>query len=264
MNLPPLKTSWLTAGLLASLMGCAQQPVTEPEWESLFNGQDINQWTVKIHRHEVGENFAQTFRVEDGMIKVRYDGYGDFNDQFGHLYFNRPFSNFHLKLNYRFSGKFHPGAPAYAKLNSGVMFYSQSPQSMPKGQNWPISVEMQFLADLQDGNVRTTGNMCSPGTDIEFENEVFASHCLNSTLAARPAGEWVSAELIVKDGEVTQLINGMVVLQYANPTIGGMPKAVKGENPQRWQPGLALRTGYIALQSEGHPIEFRDIKIKQL
>ncbi|HET9746850.1 MAG TPA: DUF1080 domain-containing protein [Chitinophagaceae bacterium] len=134
---------------------------TPGKWIALFNGKDISDWLVKIHRHETGENFGNTFRVEDNMIKVRYDQYGDFNEQFGHLYYNTPFSYFHLKLQYRFVGQWVKTAPSYTLRNSGVMFHSQDPRTMPKEQDWPISVEMQFPVGLGDGKHRPTGNMCS-------------------------------------------------------------------------------------------------------
>ncbi len=67
---------------------------------------------MKIHHYESGENFGNTFRVEDGIIKVRYDEYGPFNDRFGHLYYKVPFSYYHLKFEYRFVGKLQlPGLP---------------------------------------------------------------------------------------------------------------------------------------------------------
>ena len=131
------------------LMGsCTSTRDQHGEWISLFNGRDLGDWIVKVHHHEAGVNFGETFRAEDGVIKVRYDQYGDFNDQFAHLYYKTPFSRFHLKLEYRFHGELQKGAPEYTILNSGVMFHSQDPRTMPKEQNWPISVEMQFLAAL--------------------------------------------------------------------------------------------------------------------
>src|SRR5687767_8118291 len=150
------------------LASCAHSHKTtnNNQWVTLFNGKDLNDWIVKIHHHEVEVNFGNTFRAEDGMIKVRYDQYGDFNDQFAHLYFKEPFSHYHLKLDYRFAGELQKGAPSYTLLNSGVMFHSQDPRGMLKEQNWPISVEMQFLAGLDDGQPRPTDNMCSPGTEI--------------------------------------------------------------------------------------------------
>lgn len=232
-------------------------------WVKLFNGSDIDDWIVKIHHHETGENFGNTFRVEDGIIKVRYDQYGDFNDQFGHLYYKQPYSRFHLIVEYRFTGELQPGAPDYTLLNSGVMFHSQDPRTMPREQNWPISVEMQFLAGLGDGNPRPTGNMCSPGTEIVYEGEVYDGHCLNSRSQTYDRDEWVTAELIVlEDSLVTHLINGDTVLQYSKPSMGG--GVVQGYDSAVWQPGKPLKSGFIALQSEGQPIDFRRVEIKDL
>jgi hypothetical protein len=143
------------------------------------------------------------------------------------------------------------------------MFHSQDPRGMLKEQNWPISIEMQFLAGLGDSKPRPTGNMCSPGTDIVFQGKVYAGHCLNSSSKTYDKDEWVKAELIVLgDSLIKHIINGDTVLQYSKPTIGG--GVVSGYDPALWQPGKALSSGYIALQSEGQPIDFRNIEIKEL
>jgi len=250
--------------LLLWLFGCAtHQKGNKSEWMSLFNGRDLTGWTVKVHHHNTGVNFGNTFRAEDGMIKVRYDQYGDFNDQFAHLYYDQPFSHFHLKLEYRFTGAFQKGAPDYALLNSGVMFHSQDPRTMLKEQDWPISVEMQFYAGLGDGKPRPTGNMCSPGTDIVYQGKMYDGHCLNSSSKTYPPGEWVRAELIVLgDSLITHIINGDTVLQYSKPTIGG--GAAHRYDPALWEPGKPLTSGFIALQSEGQPIDFRYIELRNL
>ena len=251
--------------------GCANQKTgtrssatnKEGEWTSLFNGKNLDGWIVKIHHHDAGVNFGNTFRVEDSIIKVRYDQYGEFNEQFGHLYYQTPFSDYHLKMEYRFSGELQKGAPFYTLLNSGVMFHSQDPRSMPKEQNWPISVEMQFLAGLGDGKPRPTGNMCSPGTEIVYKGKLYDGHCLNSSSKTYGKDEWVSAELIVRhDSLITHIINGDTVLQYSQPTMGG--GVVQGYDEKLWQPNMPLRSGYIALQSEGQPVEFRNIYLKKL
>ena len=250
--------------LLFSIAGCKpkESPAKE-EWIQLFNGKDLTNWTAKIHHHDVGVNAGNTFRVEDGMIKVRYDRYGDFNDQFGHLYYDKPFSRFHLVVEYRFTGSLQPGAPDYTLLNSGVMFHSQDPLTMPKEQNWPISVEMQFLAGLGDGNPRPTGNMCSPGTKIFYKGQLYENHCLNSTSKTYEANEWVRAELIVLgDSLITHIINGDTVLQYSKPTMGG--GVVQGYDSAIWQPEKPLTSGFIALQSEGQPIDFRKVELRIL
>ena len=111
------------------------------EWTDLFNGKDLKDWNVKINHHETGDNYANTFRVEDGMIKIRYDQYGAFNNQFGHLYYNKPFSHFRLLVEYRITGEWKKDAPSYTVSNSGIMFHSQDPRTMRKDQDWPISIE---------------------------------------------------------------------------------------------------------------------------
>ena len=245
------------------LIGCSTQKKDEEKWIDLFNGKDLSNWIVKIHHHDPGVNYGNTFRIHDGMIEVNYDQYGDFNDQFGHLYFEKPFSDFHLKLEYQFYGELQEGAPDYTILNSGVMFHSQDPRTMPKEQNWPISVEMQFLAGLPDGAPRPTGNMCSPGTDIVYQGETYDGHCLNSSSETYSPAEWVKAELIVRgDSLITHIINGDTVLQYSKPTMGG--GVVDGYDSTIWQPGKPLTAGFIALQSEGQPIRFRNIVLREL
>ncbi len=258
-----IKKHHLLIVLAIALLNCSDAKKSSPKTLALFNGKDINDWIVKIHHYEPGDNFGNTFRVEDGIIKVRYDQYDTFNDRFGHLYYKVPFSKFHLTVEYRFIGDFHPGAPDYAMLNSGVMFHSQDPRMMPKEQDWPISVEMQFLARLPDNKPRPTGNMCSPGTDIVYNGKLYDGHCLNSNSKTFMKDEWVRAELIVlSDSLITHMINGDTVLQYSKPTMGG--GVVHGYDSTLWTEGAPLKSGYIALQSEGQPIDFRRVELIEL
>ena len=249
------------------LFVCSCKSVLSPnqkrEWTNLFNGKDIKDWVVKINGHETGDNYGNTFRVEEDIIKVRYDKYDSFKNRFGHLYYKTPFSFYHLKLEYRFTGEFFKSGPEYARRNSGIMFHSQDPHTMPKDQNWPISVEMQFLAGLDDGKPRTTGNMCSPGTKIVYNGKLDDRHCINSTSKTYGMEEWVKAELMVwGDSLVIHIINGDTVMRYSKPQVGG--NVVTGHLPQYKIDGALLSKGFIALQSEGQPIDFRKIEIKEL
>jgi len=266
MILKLCRQTLLTFITLFVVSGIAQKKAVADDlaWVPLFNGKNLDGWTAKIHHYETGDNYGDTFRVEDSIIKVRYDQYdGDFNDRFGHLYFDTPYSHYHLSLEYRFVGELHPGAPSYTLKNSGVMFHSQDPRTMLKEQNWPISVEMQFLAGITEGEERPTGNMCSPGTEIVYEGEIYPGHCLNSSSETYYGDQWVKAELIVRgDSLVTHIINGKKVLEYTKPQIGG--GVVEGFDPKIKKDGQLLKEGFIALQSEGQPIDFRDIKIREL
>ncbi|MBC7889222.1 MAG: DUF1080 domain-containing protein [Ferruginibacter sp.] len=241
----------------------AQDEADKKGWQSLFNGRDIKDWIVKINHHEAGENYGNTFRVEDSVIKVRYDQYDTFNEQFGHLYFQQPFSYYHLIFEYRFTGIWRKDAPGYTLKNSGVMFHSQSPATMPREQNWPISVEFQLLAGLGNGAPRPTGNMCSPGTDVVFEGKIDERHCINSSSKTYEGDQWVRGEIIVLgDSLITHIINGDTVLRYSKPQIGG--GVVDNYDPAIKQDGKMLKEGFIALQSEGQEIDFRNIKILNL
>jgi hypothetical protein len=241
----------------------AQKKSGVEEWKSLFNGKDIKDWVAKINHHETGDNYGHTFRVEDGLIKVRYNEYDKFNEQFGHLYYKQPYGYYHLVFEYRFVGIWRKDAPDYTLKNSGVMFHSQDPKTMPKDQNWPISIEFQLLAGLGDGNPRPTGNMCSPGTDVVFEGKIDSRHCINSTSKTYDGEQWVTGEIIVLgDSLITHIINGDTVLQYSKPQIGG--GVVANYDPKIKQDGKLLKEGFIALQSEGQEVDFRNIKILNL
>jgi hypothetical protein len=232
-------------------------------WITLFNGKDINNWTVKIYHHEVGENYGNTFRVEDSLIKIRYDEYDDFKDRFGHLFYNTPYSHYKLKFDYRFTGIWRKDAPVYTELNSGVMYHSQDPKTILKEQDWPISVEFQLLAGLADSLSRPTGNMCSPGTDVVFEGKIDPRHCINSSSKTYYGDQWVHAELIVMgDSLVTHIINGDTVLKYSQPQIGG--GVATGYDPKIKVDGQLLKKGFIALQSEGQEIDFKNIRLLNL
>ncbi len=248
-----------------TFMSCAtlKQSADKKEWQTLFNGKDINDWIVKIHHYEVGDNYGKTFRVEDGLIKVRYDQYDTFRESYGHLYFKQPFSYYHLTFEYRFVGIWRKDAPSYTLKNSGVMFHSQDPHTMPKEQDWPISVEFQLLAGLGDGKPRPTGNMCSPGTDVVFEGKIDPRHCINSTSKTYEGEQWVKGEIIVLgDSLITHIINGDTVLQYSKPQIGG--GVANRFDPAQKIDGKLLKEGFIALQSEGQEVDFRNIQLLNL
>jgi 3-keto-disaccharide hydrolase len=233
------------------------------QWVQLFNGHDLDHWIVKLNHHDMGDNFGDTFRVKDGILQVRYDKYDDFGDQFGHLFYDRPFSHYHLAVEYRFVGKLHRGARDYADMNSGVMLHAQDPRTILRDQNWPIAIELQFLAGLGDGRPRATGNACTPGTDVFYNGQLRHDHIIPSTAKTYAPDEWVRAEAIVHGNDsFTHIINGEKVLEYSRPQIGG--GVVEGYDPAVFVDGKPLKEGYIALQSEGQPVDFRKVELMVL
>lgn len=249
--------------LLGAQAVAAQAGARRSDWIQLFNGRDLDGWVVKTYHHEVGEDTLRTFRVEDGMVKVRYDRYGDFDEQFSHLFYRTPFSHYLIAVEYRFAGEQAKGAPDYTILNSGVMFHSQDPRTILKEQNWPISVEVQLLAGLPDGKPRPTGNMCSPGTDVVYNGRVDPRHCIDSSSRTYRPGDWVRVEaLVLGDSIVKHIVDGDTVLVYSRPQMGG--GVADGYDPELWQPRKPLVSGYVALQSEGQPVDFRRVELLDL
>lgn len=235
-----------------------------PAWVALFNGRDLTGWTAKVAGHPVGENYARTFRVRDGVLEARYDGYGGaYNAQFAHLYYDRPYAYYLLEFEYRLVGDLYPGAPPYTLRNSGVMIHSQDPRTMPPAQNFPISIEMQLLGGLGDGKARPTGNMCSPGTAVVFEGKLDPRHCINSTSQTYDGERWVrAAVLVLGDSIVKHVVEGDTVLVYTRPQMA--EGVVTGFDPARLRPGVTLASGFIALQAEGQPVDFRNVRLLDL
>lgn len=233
------------------------------EWVALFNGKDLTGWTPKIRYCELGENFGNTFRVNDGILQVRYDGggYEKFGERFGHLFFKDSFSNYRLRIEYRFVSDQCPGGPGWAIRNSGAMLHGQDPKTMSKDQDFPVSIEVQILGG-NGKDKRTTSNLCTPGTNVVMNGELKLQHCINSSSATYHGEQWVVAEVEVHNKEVIRhLIDGEVVLEYNQPQLDDRDenarKLIKGDDP-------LLSGGTISLQSESHPIDFRKVEIMVL
>jgi len=243
-------------------MAASALAADEGEWHSLFNGRDLAGWTVKINKHPLGENYADTFRVEDGVIKVAYDRYGKFDEQFGHLYSNQAYANYILRLEYRITGNAVADSPPWAKLNSGVMIHSQSPMTMGLNQPWPASMEFQFLSAGTTAG-RQTGNVCTPGTNLEMKGKLLTDHIIDSTSKLFPVDEWVAVEVEVHgNAEVIHRVNGVEVLRYQHPQLDPTEDSAKALMAAGAP--LQLSFGHIALQAESQPVWFRNIRIRQL
>ena len=237
--------------------------LTEGEWVSLFNGEDLTGWTPKIRGYELGDNFGNTFRVEDGMIKVRYDAYDTFDERFGHLFYEQEYAHYLLRVEYRFVGDQCPGAPGWAYRNSGVMLHGQTSESMALDQDFPTSIEVQLLGS-DSLMQRTNMNVCTPGTNIVMEGELILDHCVNSSSELCYGDEWYTAVMEVRGNEVIRhILNGDTVLYYSQPQLderdGTYEQLVELNGGDKM-----LSKGTISLQSEGHPIDFRKVEIKEL
>ncbi len=232
------------------------------KWLSLFNGKDLKGWIPKIKGYPSGENFANTFRVEGGVIKVSYNGYDNkFDERFGHLFYEKPYSNYRLRVEYRFTGSQCPGGPGWAFRNSGIMIHGQTPESMDKDQNFPVSIEVQLLGG-NGKDKRPTANLCTPGTNVVMNGELIRRHCTSSTSDTYHGDQWVTVEVEVRNNEVIRhFVNGKKVLEYTKPQLDPSDKDAR---KLIVDDELMLYGGTISLQSESHPVEFRKVEIMLL
>jgi hypothetical protein len=230
------------------------------EWNQLFNGENLDGWDIKIAGYDLNDNFGNTFRAEDGLMKVRYDEYEEFKDRFGHIYYKEKFSHYKLRVEYRFVGEQAQGGQAWAYKNSGVMYHAQSAESVLKDQDFPVSLEGQFLGGSEEGE-RPTMNLCTPATHVHVNDKLIKEHCLQSTSETFRGEEWVMAEFVVYgDSIIHHLVNGDTVFTFTKPIIDG------SSIPEGFPllDGTPLKEGYISLQSESHPIDFRKVELLDL
>lgn len=257
--------------LLVIICSCNQDPgnkkgthnikaAQNQEWIQLFNGKDLEGWTIKIAKHPLGENFNNTFRVENGLMVVRYDQYETFNGEFGHIFYKNPYSHYKLRVEYRIVGEQVTGGQGWALKNNGVMFHAQSPESMLLNQEFPVSLEAQLLGGLGDGE-RPTGNLCTPGINVVMDGELITRHCTSSSSDTYDGEEWVLFELVVYgDSIIHHLVNGDTVMTYEKPQVGGGYIPAGYPLPE----GTAVCSGYIALQAESYPFDFRKVELLDL
>ena len=230
------------------------------DWIQLFNGRNLEGWTVKIAKHKVGENFGNTFRVENGLLKISYDTYDSLDGQFGHLFYKDNFSYYLVAVEYRFVGEQVKGAPAWAFRNNGIMVHSQSAESMGLDQDFPTSIEVQLLGG--DGvHDRPNGNVCTPGTNIVMDGVLYTPHCYQLKAKTYHGDGWVRVVAEVLGSErITHFVEGVPVVTYTKPQLGGDPKSAEFGN----RSGELLADGFIALQAESHPAEFRKVEVLNL
>lgn len=242
------RSMMLMLAIIFLLTGCYGGK--KENWVPIFNGQDLEGWDIKIAGYELNENYGNTFIVEDGLLKVNYDEYEAFENRFGHIFFNQAYSHYKLRLEYRFVGDQVNGGPGWAYRNNGIMFHAQSAESMELDQNFPVSIEAQFLGGSGQGE-RATGSVCTPGTDVVINGERILVHCTDSKGPTFHGDQWINFELVVYgDSLVHHIVEGDTIFTYGNLRITDS--------------GLPLGEGYIALQAESHPTQFRNIEILDL
>ena len=248
-------------GLTVPSIAQETAPAPERTWVPLFNGHDLSGWTPKIVGYDAGENFGNTFAVVDGLLTVSYDAYEAFEGRFGHLFHATEFANYRLRTEYRFVGEQVKGGPGWAFRNSGLMIHGQPVATMGKNQNFPVSIEVQLLGGREEGD-RPTANLCTPGTNVVRDGELWTPHCLDSSSPTFRGDGWVTVEVEVRGDTIRHLIGGDTVLAYDDPQLD--PRDADAKKLLADGRDKSLHRGTISLQSESHPVQFRSVEILEL
>lgn len=230
------------------------------KWISLFNGKNLDNWKPKIVGYKLGENFGNTFRVEDGMLSIRYDKYDSFRNRFGSLYFDKKFTNYRLKVEYRFVGNTTVGAPTWGYKDGGIQYHCQPPNTVALNQSFPICLEY----NLHGGNGkedRPTGEICANGMFVEINGKRNISYCTLPTVKRTFNGdEWITAEIEVNKGKITHFVNGEQIMQFDNPKFDSSNAIAEAFIINK---NNTVKDGYISLQSNSHPMDFRKVEIME-
>lgn len=243
------------------------------EWESIFNGKNFDNWDIKIAGHTLGDNYKNTFSIQDSMMRISYQNYTVFDNQFGHIYYKPLLSYYKIRFQYRFNGEHLSDAPSWSNRNSGIMLHSQSAETLNLNQTFPVSLEMQLLGGLDTG-ITHTGNLCTPGTIVQINNLSIDQHCTSSNSKTYYGNRWVSAEVeVYGDSLIRHIIEGQTVLEYQHTKIGGgfvdqsnNWSVANITDSSYWlnKAGSPLQRGQIAFQAESQDVDFRRIELLQL
>ncbi len=231
----------------------------EENWIQLFNGKDLNDWNIKFKGEELGTNYNNTFRVEDGLLRVSYENWDEWNGKFGHIFFKDEFSHYRLRVEYRFVGEQVKNGPGWAFRNNGLMLHGQSAESMGLDQDFPTSIEVQLLGGAEEGP-RSTMNLCTPGTNVVMNDTLREQHCIISKSDTYRGDQWVHVEAEVHGGKVIRhFVDGVEVMHYEQPQLD--PRDATFEKLVPADGNLILSKGTISLQAESHNTDFRKIEL---
>lgn len=250
------------------LVSCNSKPKTqqtdeksaEENWIQLFNGKDLSNWDIKFKGEELGVNYNNTFKVEDGLLRVSYENWDEWNGKFGHIFYKGEFSHYKLHVVYRFVGEQVKNGPGWAFRNNGLMLHGQSAVSMELDQDFPTSIEVQLLGGVTGKGERSTMNLCTPGTNVEMNGELIEQHCINSKSETQLDDKWVDVEVEVRGNEIIRhFVDGVEVMSYEKPQLD--PRDQYYEKLVPADGNKLLSKGSISLQAESHNTDFKKIEL---
>ena len=264
-----LACSHKTLLLLFAFVPClGSTPIHAQQWVPLFNGGDLTGWTPKFTGYVAGENFKKYLSAwKDGFAeKLFYDQYTEsdpMDREFGHLFYEQPFSHFRLRAEYRFIDGFVPGALGWMRKKQWHHVFTPKPaETMELDQEFPVALEFELLGGFKTGAHRPTGALCTINTVARVDGSALRNNCFFPDSETYRDDSWVTVELEVHGSQLMRhYVNGELVMEYSDSEYDPRNPhalALAGDN------GLSLGSGYIGIQAEGNETQFRLIEIMDL
>src|SRR5262245_11075621 len=270
--------------LLLCIFLYAVSPHGQTGWTPLWNGQDLDGWTTWMRRPEPGSNVPglakdasgnytepigsgrdplkvfTVIRDVDGRPAIKVSG-----EVFGELRTKGSFTNYHLKLQFKWGDKKwpprdRPGTPR----DSGLLYHVHAPPGQG-GRTWARSIELQ-IQEHDVGDLYAVGSAIAvrakprqgtpvlydydPAGELTFFSQSPGSpgRCIKQPNAEKPSGECNTVELICFRDEAIHIVNGTVVMRLHSPT------RIDRDAP------ISVTSGPIVFQSEGAEVFYRDIE----
>ncbi len=202
-------------------------------FKPIFDGKTTTGW------HTYGKTtVGDGWKVEDGVL--HFDPEAAKNGQGGDLVTDLEYENFHLKLDWKVA----PNA------NSGIIFYIKEDAKFKN--TYDTGLEMQVL----DNNGHPDGKLTKHRAGDLYD--LISS----SSEPVKAVGEWNTAEIVSKNGKLTFLLNGVIVVETVLWD-DNFKALIAGSKFANWPNFGTFKKGKIALQDHGDNVWYRNIMIKE-
>lgn len=229
----------LMTGTAFSQVNTLSKKENKEGWVLLFNGKDFSGW-----RQCNGTAMPANWVIEEDAMKVligegKQPGQGANGDI---LFADKKYKNFELTIDWK----------ASKMANSGIFYYVRE---VPGKPIYYAAPEIQVLDNVDATDNKIASHLAGSLYDIIAADPK----------TVKPAGEWNTCLIKVKDGKATISMNGTKVVEYTHwtPEWDTMVQNSKFKSFPGWTEGIS-KDGYIGLQDHGYPVWFRNIKIREL
>ncbi|NJL74929.1 MAG: DUF1080 domain-containing protein [Saprospiraceae bacterium] len=202
-------------------------------WELLFDGTSTSLW-----RGYNRDTLPITWQAQDGKFSL-LPGEGS-----GDIITKEKYSNFEFQTDFMLTDS----------ANSGILYFVKEEADKTIWQNAP---EYQLLDDATYIQMYGAEQMKKHLTGDNYDLQSAPASYL------KPIGTWNTAKIVVNNGKVTHYLNGNKTIEY-EVNSESFKNLVANSKFKEYPNFAQAKEGYIGLQDHGHPIYFKNIKVRKL